>query len=392
MRPKHLIALLFMLALTTTPSPAHAGGVVSVCDEAHLRTALAGGGSVTFACNGTITLAATIAIAANATIDGSGRSVTISGNHTVGVFYVNPGIALNLNVLTIANGNAGDGGGIYNDGGTVTVSDSTFSDNSAGSVGGAISNLGTVTVSDCMFTGNSADGGGGGLYNAYYTALTVRNSTFSGNTTPGFGGAISNSSFNAVTISNSTFADNSAQGGGGAIWNGYNRVLVIINSTLSGNSSSLGGTIYNNGNSMTLKNTIVANSQGSGNCEGNAVTDGGGNLSFPDATCPGVVANPVLGPLQNNGGHTLTMALGAGSAAIDTAIDAICAAAPVNNLDQRGVSRPQGAHCDIGAFEVVQGATATPTATQTPTVTPTPTATPTSSPAVHAIYLPMIVR
>ncbi len=86
------------------------------------------------------------------------------------------------------------------------------------------------------------------------------------------------------------------------------------------------------------------------------------------------------------------MALRAGSGAIDAANDAMCAAAPVNSLDQRGVPRPQGAHCDIGAFEVVQEATATPTATQTPTETPTPTPTPTALPAAHAIYLPMIVR
>ena len=59
----------------------------------------------------------------------------------------------------------------------------------------------------------------------------------------------------------------------------------------------------------------------------------------------------MLGPMQNNGGPTETMALGPGSAAIDAADDAICAAAPVNSLDQRGVARPQGLHCDIGAVE-----------------------------------------
>ncbi len=101
---------------------------------------------------------------------------------------------------------------------------------------------------------------------------------------------------------------------------------------------------------MTLKNTIVANSPTGGNCSG-TITDGGGNLSYPDTTCPGINADPMLGPLQNNGGPTETMALGPGSAAIDAANDAICAAAPVNNLDQRGIARPQGAHCDIGAVE-----------------------------------------
>ena len=104
---------------------------------------------------------------------------------------------------------------------------------------------------------------------------------------------------------------------------------------------------------MTLKNTIVANSPTGGNCSG-TITDGGGNLSYPDTTCPGINADPMLGPLQNNGGPTETMALGPGSAAIDAANDAICAAAPVNNLDQRGIARPQGPHCDIGAVEQIQ--------------------------------------
>jgi hypothetical protein len=62
MRPKHLIALLVLLALALPAAPAHAGGVVSVCDEAHLKSALSGGGTVTFTCSGTITLTSTMTI------------------------------------------------------------------------------------------------------------------------------------------------------------------------------------------------------------------------------------------------------------------------------------------------------------------------------------------
>ncbi len=116
MRPKYLVTILVLLALAVPASPAHAGGIVSVCDEAHLLAALAGGGTVTFSCSGTIILTAEITIAADTTIDGSGQTVTISGNHAVRVFTVNSGVTLNLNKLTVANGNAasGDGGGIYN--------------------------------------------------------------------------------------------------------------------------------------------------------------------------------------------------------------------------------------------------------------------------------------
>ena len=130
-------------------------------------------------------------------------------------------------------------------------------------------------------------------------------------------------------------------------------MLTVSNSTLSGNGASVGGGIYNwhgNGNKVILENTIVANSPSGGNCSG-VIIDDGGNLSYPDTTCPGINGDPRLGPLQDNGGPTWTMALGPGSAALDAADDAICVAPPVNNLDQRGVARPQGAHCDIGAFE-----------------------------------------
>jgi hypothetical protein len=124
----------------------------------------------------------------------------------------------------------------------------------------------------------------------------------------------------------------------------------VSNSTFAGNRAYWAGAIRNVDGTVTLKNTIVANSLAIGNCSG-AINGGGGNLSYPDSTCPGISGDPRLGILQNNGGPTATMALGSGSAALDAANDAICAAPPVNNRDQRGVIRPQGAHCDIGAYE-----------------------------------------
>jgi hypothetical protein len=378
MRTIYLLGILVLLALFVPATSVHAGGVVTVCDEAHLLAALAGGGTVTFACSGTITLTAEIVIAADTTIDGGGQNVTISGNNAVRVFTVNSGVAFNPNELTVANGSAGygaDGGGIWN-GGTLTVSNCTFTDNSA-NMGGGIYNIygGTATVSNSTFIGNRATNdwtgsGGGGIYN--FGALSVSNSTFADNY-GGYDGGGGIHAVNALTVRNSTFAGNSAGTGGGIYL--YDGTFVVSNSTFSGNSGGSGGGIANvgygtamvingtfSGNSggiytndcfystTTLKNTIVANNEAGGNCTG-AVIDGGGNLSYPDTTCPGINADPVLGPLQNNGGPTETMDLGSGSAAIDTGIDAICAAAPVNNRDQRGMVRPLGRHCDIGAVE-----------------------------------------
>jgi hypothetical protein len=133
---------------------------------------------------------------------------------------------------------------------------------------------------------------------------------------------------------------------GGGIYHHFG-TLTVSNSTFSSNS----GDGIRNG-TVTLGNTIVANSPTGGNCPG-GITDGGGNLSDPDTTCPGINSDLKLGSLQDSGGPTQTMALLPGSAAIDTADDDICAAAPVNNRDQRGITRPQGPHCDIGAFEAL---------------------------------------
>ncbi len=256
---------------------------------------------------------------------------------------------LTVNNSTFSGNSARGGGGIYNSG-TLTVNNSTFSGNSADDGGGIYNSDGTVTVSNSTFSGNSASSGGG-IGNGHGT-LSVSNSTFSGNSASTSGGGIDNDYSGTVTVNNSTFSGNSASQYGGGIHNYYSRVTVT-NSTFSGNSADYGGGIWNDSGTVTLGNTIVANSPTGSNCAG-AITDGSGNLSYPDTTCPGIKGNPVLGPLQDNGGLTHTMALGPGSGARDAANDAICAAPPVNNLDQRGITRPQGPHCDIGAFETFQ--------------------------------------
>ena len=93
--------------------------------------------------------------------------------------------------------------------------------------------------------------------------------------------------------------------------------MTVSNSTFYG--VPIINSVYES--TLTLRNTIVANSSTGSNCTGD-ITDGGGNLSFPDSTCPGINSDPMLGPLQNNGGPTETMAPGSGSPAIDAGDDA----------------------------------------------------------------------
>jgi predicted outer membrane repeat protein len=308
----------------------------------------------------------TITDASGLTIHGRKAKITVSGNDAVRVFEVGSGAKLTLARLTVADGKSGDfGGGIYNNsGGTVEVTKSTFSGNSATDLGGGIDNRGTLEVTNSTFSDNKTtrtDGNnfGGGIFND--GTLKVTKSTFSNNSSLQ-GGGLAN--FRTLEVTNSTFSANTAAGGGG-IYN--NDTLKVTNSTFSGNSSTQlsGGAIRNqeqlgpfpgDSGTVTLSNTIVANSPSGGNC-GGSIIDGGFNVD--DGTTCGFSAanfskpstNPRLGLLANNGGPTKTHALLKGSPAIDAIPDGTNGCGTLINTDQRGVERPQGSRCDIGAYE-----------------------------------------
>jgi hypothetical protein len=269
----------------------------------------------------TITLASqlpTITDGAGLTIDGGSADITLSGNNVVRVFEVASGAELTLNNLTVANGRADNaGGGILNLG-TLEVNNSTISGNRAGTFSGGIHNVGTLTVNNSTISGNRAGTFSGGIHNV--GTLTVNSSTISGNSAGTDNGGIGNASAGTLTVNNSTISGNSANNNGGGI---------------------------GNGSTATLNNTIVANNEG-GNCAGLPVTDDGGNLEWPGNDCGfALSADPLLGPLADNGGPTQTHALQPDSPAIDAAVEC-----PPPATDQRGVSRPQGDACDIGSFEL----------------------------------------
>ncbi len=196
------VALLLLL-----PVVAWSGGVVTNCTETDLRAAMAGGGVVTFACDGTIFLANTITNASDTTLNGSGRQVTISGNNSVRVFYINTNLNFTVVNLTIANGTSLGGSAILNLGATVNLTGVTFRSNTATVgvsnacpvYGGAIWNeAGQVNLRSCAFVGNGAIGGDGPV---------------SGTGNPALGGAIDNSG--TVTMDLCTLTGNSANGGEG---------------------------------------------------------------------------------------------------------------------------------------------------------------------------------
>lgn len=202
---------------------------------------------------------------------------------------------------------------------------------------------GPVLIVNSLFSGNVAEREGGALWTGMAASATVANTTFYNNTAlgmtsaDGFGGGIKIASSGVFTLANVTIANNYAGYNGGALWGG--------------------------GSNVTLYNTIIANN-GAGNTWGENLScnrtyrNGGGNIQSvkptpQDRSCvPGILhADPLLGPLSDNGGLTQTMALLPGSPAIDLGSDTC------PDTDQRGVLRHFDGNydglgrCDAGAYE-----------------------------------------
>ncbi len=276
--------------------------------------------------------------------------LTISGDGHGEVFNITPVATVTISGLTITDGVGENGGGISNEG-NLTMTDDTISGNSAlGNGGGGIDNqgYGTLTITNSTISDNLAHLGGGGIANA--GTLTIANSTISGNLTlASSGGGISNSG--TLTIVNSTISGNAAnEGYGGGIDNSSS--LTMADDTVAGNTAAgSGGGIDNEASSggySSVFNTIVADNLSTNDPRTNDLIDSGdldnsqlvggydligsGDMGTLQDTLIGVA--PQLGPLQNNGGPTQTMALVPNSPAINAGDNA---AVPSDiQTDQRG--------------------------------------------------------
>ncbi len=220
------------------------------------------------------------------------------------------------------------GAGIDNFGGYISLDSSAISSNvSIGFGGGVWSQGGMITVTNAIVADNQSNDQGAGLYNAVQGAMKLTNVTIGGNSSVLFhsGGGIVNAG--ALTITNSTIATNRASNGS----NVYNTAIIwpyntiIVDGLGSANCANSGGVIISSGHNLDSGNT----------CDFTAA----GDLTN---------TNPLLGPLQDNGGPTPTYALPANSPAVNAGDNFGCPA-----TDQRGIARPQAGRCDIGAYEYV---------------------------------------
>ncbi len=390
-------AAVFVVNSTADPATGSAAlcaaGNAGTCTlrDAIAAAAAAGGNDViTFSvgANQTITLTSvkTLTLNSNVMIDASDSpNLAIDGNSQTRVFVINNGVTASMQGLSVRHGhtsvflNGYNGGGIVNNG-TLVLTACVVSGNGADDGGGGIFNTGSLTLEETVVSGNTSGARGGGIWHEGGN-LTLIRSTVSANASSQGAGIYSQS---PLSIQGSSITDNAASTFTGAIFAEF--TLTIVNSTISGNSAATYGGIYSTasglfvnvtlaGNSgataadyadfndgkVTLKNTIV------GDCKitssaATPVTDGGGNLDGGSG-CLGAVPAQVtshsnatlnLGPLQDNGGPTLTRLPGPGSAALEGGVDGTCIdPSTTNNFDQRGTRRPQQLHCDVGAVEVV---------------------------------------
>ncbi len=242
-------------ALLVGANLVHAGvdsGVVTTCDDAHLTTAVSGGGLVTFNCgSATLTITSDHILAADTTIDGSnnGHPLTITASGVSFPFYVNPGKMLTLTNVVIANV-SGTNSGAVNAQGSLVISNSKFISNN----GGVINANGGLTVTNSLFQTNAG---------AYAIAITtngfgnVSHSQFISNTN----GAIYTKS--SLTVNDSQFYSNTigAAGAGAGIyayaWVHPQLILNIISSQFLTNTAYYGGGIAADGGVVVVSNTLL---------------------------------------------------------------------------------------------------------------------------------------
>ena len=373
LRLKCAAVALSLLAVSGFPALAATLTVINPNDSGpgSLRDAIsaaAPGDKINFApaLNGqTITLTSgELLINKNLNIQGPGANqLTISGNHASRVFHIQTDAT--LSGLTIANGSAADfGGGIAHDNlasSVLTVTKCVITGNQAtgaNSLGGGLYFGANFFLSDCTVSQNSA-ANGGGIYaesNSNNTALPlITRSTIDHNTATTGGGGIYTRSSNPE-IGNSTVANNTAPLGGGFYidvpYAGGGPQLHACTITANSANPNSGGGIYVAGTSSdtaALLNVIVAFQQSGGNIVSSNWYwyDEGGNIITDD---PNLNLDP--NGLQFNGGPTKTIALLAGSSAIDTAATSPVFDSDGSKLkDQRGADRPIGSNRDIGAYE-----------------------------------------
>lgn len=261
------------------------------------------------------------------------------------------------------------------------IQESEFRGNMADQHGGAIASLNPTSwnldITASTFCENEAgvvdaSGSGGALYLVPSThfSTTIERSTFCDNQAADLGGAIYQAA--NMTIHNSTISGNVARLGAG-IYNDLidpssplRAIITLRHVTIAYNQAAVGGGgVYNVFQEMDIGSSIIANNEAptdNGDCAGAAIWELAGSNLASDGSCPGftfLAEDPLLNPLADNGGSTLTHLPNSSSPVVDAGTDDVCT--EVGLIDQRDLSRDNvdgnddpgdGDYCDLGAVEV----------------------------------------
>lgn len=405
------------------------------CEEGQLLRAasaapitISGGFTIRQTCTGERVISGGDEVNGELTVDGptiTGGNLTSAGfADGGGIFWLGDVTLLNATITANSASSqfGASAGGVFA-GGELVVALSTFSENQATSTGtssaraGAFIGNGGAVISASTIVDNSAGGGtsSGGNGGATFSnaPVTVLSSTFAGNvaeestdaTSGGNGGAIVINS--DLSIVDSTFASNVAEGPGSS--NGgvaAGGTTSIVYSTFVANSAASSANIQtlslNEGPSDTIFGTVLAAPQGGGgNCGSGSEAVSAGYNYATDASCNLTATGdrqsapaPGLGGLADNGGPTFTMLPGATSPLLDAIPVASCESGPAAGItvDQRGVTRPQGTGCDIGAVEVEVAPPPTSTTTSTPSTTTPGSTTSTTRPGTAPAATPVVAN
>jgi hypothetical protein len=233
--------------------------------------------------------------------------------------------------------------------------------------GGLSLNKANARITHSRMHNNVGRQSGGGIAISRGGEITIESSALSANTSQ-VGGAISSIAYSPpgikLTISNSTLSGNVAQTSASrtvdsAAMTLRNTRVTLNNSTVTNNQAINPGydQSYNRlaiiagaGSPFTINNSVLANP--GDDCYGVNVPVA--NNWFDDTSCSGTEnGDPLLGPLADNGGPTETHKPLRNSPLKGMGDNALCASAPINNLDQRGEARPDGIRCDMGAVEYI---------------------------------------
>ena len=289
-------------------------------------------------------------------VNSGDRNIILNAQQNGRIFNIETTNVLFEN-LTLTGGSAADGAGVFSNRSNLYFNGCFITGNAATGSGGGINSQGRFSgefvLNQTTVSGNTAEDGAG-IYNVN-TQLFVNNSTISNNTATDEGGGIW-IGFGNMNITNSTIVANNAVDGGGVAFNSSGETLRFNNAILSGNSASSAGDeiIGLSERPIFAVATSIFGDSGKSSSEAFSNSTPPSSARATSDSAQPVAFDSLVEGLADNGGRGSTHNLVSDGPAVDAGDNTVCENAPINNIDQRGQTRPVGEICDLGAIEYIE--------------------------------------